>query len=132
MTERIPLVRHRDETATIECPYGDVARVVTGGDGGVANVHVVRVTKGTEHCHAGYDEVYYVLSGCGTITLGAETHPLRPGTVAVIPRGLRHSLAAVEGDTLEFIIFGTPAMAFSDARARPQKPGDGASTRQEE
>ena len=39
-------MRHRDETDLIECPYGDVARVVAGGDGGIANVHVVRVTNG--------------------------------------------------------------------------------------
>ncbi len=121
MTERTPLVRHRDETDLIQCPYGDVARVVTNGDGGIANVHVVRVTKGGEHFHAEYDEVYYVLAGRGTITLGAETHPLRPGTVTVIPRGLRHSLEAEEGDTLEFIIFGTPAMSFDDEGARPRK-----------
>ncbi len=121
MTDKTLLVRHRDETDLIDCPYGDVARVVTGGDGGVANVHVVRVTKGSEHYHAEYDEVYYVLSGRGTISFGTETHPLRPGTATVIPRGLRHSLEAADGDTLEFVIFGTPAMAFDDERARPRK-----------
>ncbi|MCY2990541.1 MAG: cupin domain-containing protein [Planctomycetota bacterium] len=36
----------------------------------MANVHVVKITKGTPHLHTGYDEVYYVLSGTGTITLG--------------------------------------------------------------
>ncbi len=121
MTERRPLVHYRDETELTSCPYGDVTRVVTGGDGGVANVHVVRVTKGTTHYHAEYEEVYYVLSGRGTITLGEEKHALRPGAVAVIPRGLPHSLEAEDGDTLEFIIFGTPAMSIDDERARPRK-----------
>ena len=44
---RQPLVHHRDETSPIDCPFGRVQRIVTGGDGGVANVHVVRITKGT-------------------------------------------------------------------------------------
>jgi mannose-6-phosphate isomerase-like protein (cupin superfamily) len=116
-----PIVRHRDQTEPIDCPFGQVQRVVTGGDGGVANVHVVRVTQGTPHVHEGYDEVYYVLSGTGTITLGDETHPLWPGTVAVIPAGVPHSLAADDGDTLEFIIFGTPPMSIDDERARPRR-----------
>ena len=72
---RQPLVRHRDETSPIDCPFGHVQRIVTGGEGGVANVHVVKITKGTPHLHQGYDETYFVLSGTGTITLGQETHP---------------------------------------------------------
>jgi quercetin dioxygenase-like cupin family protein len=65
--------------------------------------------------------VYYVLSGTGTITLGQETHPLRPGSVAVIPAGVPHSLAAEPGQELEFVIFGTPPMTMDDERARPVK-----------
>ncbi|NLE59800.1 MAG: cupin domain-containing protein, partial [Planctomycetes bacterium] len=91
-------VRHLDETAPIDCPFGHVRRIVTGGEGGVANVHVVQITKGTPHVHVGYDEVYYVLSGSGTITLDQETHPLRPGSVAVIPAGVPHSLEANSGE----------------------------------
>jgi mannose-6-phosphate isomerase-like protein (cupin superfamily) len=116
-----PLVRHRDETQPIDCPFGHVQRIVTGGEGGVANVHVVKITKGTPHLHEGYDETYFVLSGTGTITLDQETHPLRPGTVAVIPAGMLHSLEASAGSELEFVIFGTPPMRIDDERARPRK-----------
>ena len=87
----------------------------------IANVHVVRITKGTSHLHEGYHEVYYVLAGTGTITLGQETHPLRPGSVAVIPAGVLHSLEASAGEELEFVIFGVPPMAMEDERARPRK-----------
>jgi len=121
MDRKEPLVHHRDDIEPVNCPFGHVQRIVTGGEGGVANVHVVKVTKGTPHVHTGYDEVYYVLSGTGMITLDQETHPLRPGTVVVIPAGVPHSLEAATGDELEFIIFGTPPMAMDDERARPQK-----------
>ena len=57
----------------------------------------------------------------GTITLDQETHPLRSGTVVVIPAGVPHSLEADPGEELEFIIFGTPPMAMDDERAKPQK-----------
>ena len=119
---RQPLVRHRDETPPAAWPFGQMQRVVTGGEGGVANVHVAKVTKGMgPFFHTGYDEVYYVVSGSGTITLGQATHPLRPGSVAVIPAGVPHSLEADPGHELEFVIFGTPPVPIDDERARPRK-----------
>jgi mannose-6-phosphate isomerase-like protein (cupin superfamily) len=121
MDRKMPLVHQRDETSPFECPFGHVERVVTGGEGGIANVHVVTITQGSPHVHTGYDEVYYLLSGTGTITLGQETHSLRPGSVAIIPAGVPHSLEASEGEELEFVIFGTPPMAMDDERARPRK-----------
>jgi mannose-6-phosphate isomerase-like protein (cupin superfamily) len=118
---REPLVRHRDTTAPVECPFGQVQRIVTGGEGGIANVHVVKITKGLPHVHAGYDEVYYVLSGTGSVMLEGKASPLRPGSVVVIPAGLPHSLEADLGQELEYVIFGTPQMAIDDERARPRK-----------
>ena len=56
-----------------------------------------------------------------TITLRQEVHPLRPGSVAVIPKGVPHSLEAEPGQELEFVIFGTPPMSIDDERARPRK-----------
>ena len=124
MQTREAFVGYLDETAPIDCPYGVVQRVVTGGAGGVANVHVVEVSRGTTHYHEGYDEIYYVLSGQGELGVGDERHSLRPGAVAVIPRGGPHSLCAVgrEGGEgrLKFIIFGSPAMSIDDERAAPQ------------
>ncbi|MBN2581705.1 MAG: cupin domain-containing protein [Planctomycetes bacterium] len=117
-----PIVRYLDQTLPLDCPYGNVRRVVTGGLGGVANVHVVTVTAGSPHLHAGYDETYYVLAGTGTITMSGQAYPLRPGAVVVIPRGTEHALQADEGQTLEFVIFGTPAMSADDLRFTPTKP----------
>lgn len=121
-TNKEALVHYRDETQEVSCPYGTVERIMTGGQGGIANVHVVTVSEGGSHFHAAYDEVYYVLSGQGQIRLGEKEHPLRPGAVVTIPSGLVHSLVAEPGSMLEFIIFGTPAMSVEDPAARPQKP----------
>ena len=60
------------------------------------------------------------LSTALTITLGQETHPLRPGSVAVIPAGVLHSLEASAEEELEFVIFGKPPMAIDDDRAKPE------------
>lgn len=95
--------------------------MVTGGEGGIANVHVVKISKGLPHVHDGYDETYYFLSGTGTITLGKETSTVGPGTAAIIPAGVPHSLEADQGSELEFVIFGTPPMSLEDERAKPRK-----------
>lgn len=39
------LVRYRDMTRVDPCPYGQACRIVTGGEGGVANVHVITVKR---------------------------------------------------------------------------------------
>jgi mannose-6-phosphate isomerase-like protein (cupin superfamily) len=115
-----PVVRYLDETAPLSCPYGQVQRIVTGGEGGIANVHVVQVTRGERHYHRGYDEVYYLLSGTGTITLEEKTHSLRPGAVIVIPAGISHALVSDSETPLQFIIFGSPPMPIDDDRAIPR------------
>jgi quercetin dioxygenase-like cupin family protein len=120
MSRPEPIVRYRDQAPPLDCPYGHVQRVVTGGAGGVANVHIVTVTEGSPHRHDGYDETYYILAGTGTITLDGRDHGLRPGAVAVIPRGTAHALKAAPGQTLEFVIFGTPAMSADDPRFQPR------------
>ncbi|MDF3128323.1 cupin domain-containing protein [Kiritimatiellaeota bacterium B1221] len=117
-----PLVRYLDETDNISCPYGQVKRIITGGEFPGANVHVVTVSRGGEHYHPAYTEVYYVLSGTGKITLGGQIHVLRPGAVVVIPAGTVHSLASDTDEDLTFIIFGMPGMSIDAPEAHPQKP----------
>jgi mannose-6-phosphate isomerase-like protein (cupin superfamily) len=121
-SEKQPLVRHRDETPPADWPFGTMQRIVTGGEGGIANVHVAMVTKGLPpFFHTGYDEIYYVVSGTGTITLDQAKHPVRPGTAVVIPAGVLHSLEPDPGQEIEFVIFGSPPMPIEDERARPRK-----------
>jgi len=117
--QRQALVRYLDETEALECPFGNTRRVVTAGLGGIANVHVIRVTQGNPHSHRGYDETYFVLAGQGKILLAEKEYQLRPGAVVVIPAGIIHSLQAEGENPLEFIIFGTPPLSIDDERARP-------------
>ena len=116
------IVRYQHEIEPVDCPYGEVRRIVTGGEGN-GNVHVVRVTEGGEHYHSAYEETYYFLSGSGSLTIEEKTFPVCPGAVAVIPSGKVHSLISDSEKPLEFIIFGTPPMPIDDERAVPRKPG---------
>jgi mannose-6-phosphate isomerase-like protein (cupin superfamily) len=120
MADKHPLVRHRDETPSADWAFGRMQRIVTGGDGGVANVHVAKCNGLPAFYHSGYDEVYYILSGTGAVTLDGKAHRLRPGSVVVIPAGASHALEVDPGEELEFVIFGTPPIAIEDERAIPR------------
>ena len=116
-----PVVGYLDETAAIDCPYGHVRRVITGGASPVANVHLVEVSEGSPHWHEGYDEVYWVLEGRGRLEMDGKTFELRPGAAAVIPAGLVHAVYA-ETPALKFLIVGIPGMGVDDPRFAPRKP----------
>jgi len=116
------LVKHLDQTSPIDCPFGSVHRIITGGEGdAIANVHRVRVTQGSRHLHSGYNEVYYVLEGTGRVVFDDREEELRAGSVVVIPAGVPHAVFADEAGPLDFIIFGTPGMDVGDERFRPIK-----------
>lgn len=115
-----PLVRHRDETQAAAWPYGQMQRIVTGGEGGTANVHVAKTNRLPTFFHTGYDEIYYILTGRGTVTLNGVASPVRPGSVVIIPAGTTHSVEAEPGEELEFVIFGNPPISIEDDRAKPR------------
>ncbi len=60
------------------------------------------------HCHALEEELFIVLEGSGTLTLGGDEHPLRAGDVVARPpsTGVCHSIRAGE-DGLTYLAFGT-------------------------
>jgi mannose-6-phosphate isomerase-like protein (cupin superfamily) len=121
MTAKQPLVRHRDQTPPADWPFGEMRRIVTGSEEGVANVSYARLKTLPPFYHTGYDEVYYILSGTGTVKLNNEPSRLQPGSVVVIPAGTSHSLEADPGEELEFAIFGWPPMPIEDERAKPRR-----------
>ncbi|MFO7904117.1 MAG: AraC family ligand binding domain-containing protein [Pirellulaceae bacterium] len=59
------------------------------------------------------------------MTLRDETSAVGPGSVAVIPAGVPHSLEAAPSEQLELVIFGTPPMSLEDERASPRKVSPG-------
>lgn len=85
-----PLVRHVDEVAPVPCPCGHSRRIITREQSPRVGLHVTRIVSGDLHFHRETDEIYYILSGSGTIELDGEPHELRPGTTVHIPAGVKH------------------------------------------
>jgi mannose-6-phosphate isomerase-like protein (cupin superfamily) len=56
--------------------------------------------------HRGVAEVYYVMGGSGTATVGSESAPLREGDALPVQLGERHTIANPGTATLEMLVFG--------------------------
>jgi quercetin dioxygenase-like cupin family protein len=53
------------------------------------------------------DEVYYVASGAGQITVGGETRPVAPGSTIFVAAGVPHRFHDI-ADELRIVVFFAP------------------------
>jgi mannose-6-phosphate isomerase-like protein (cupin superfamily) len=69
---------------------GQIRCLIEEKDGAAAEVHHVEIHDAKLHYHERTDEIYYVISGRGTMTLDNEEVELHQGVVVYVPRGVRH------------------------------------------
>ena len=74
----------------MDCPCGESQRLLTRTNSPAVGLHVTHITHGERHFHRHTEEVYYILSGHGTIELDGATHEVRPGLAIRIPPGVKH------------------------------------------
>jgi len=53
------------------------------------------------------DEVYYVISGRGTIRVADEDRPVKPGSLVFVAAGVEHRFHSIEED-LRVLVFWAP------------------------
>ena len=70
----------------------------------------------TPHFHRDTEEIYYVLEGAGTMTVGDETEAVGPGDAILIPRGSVHSLANTGAAPMRIVLVCGPAFSREDER----------------
>ncbi len=63
---------------------------------------------GDPAAHEEFDEVIFIYSGSGSVTLGTETFPASPGMTLYIPRGTDHRFVSTEEMPLEFVWILSP------------------------
>jgi mannose-6-phosphate isomerase-like protein (cupin superfamily) len=84
--------------------------IITADDSPAVNVSHLRIDSSRYHYHQKMTELYYVLSGGGTITLDGEKHPIQEGDIVLIRPGVRHTS---EGE-MNVLITGVPAGEATD------------------
>src|SRR6516225_5604810 len=63
----------------------------------------------TAHHHQELEEIYYVLSGTGLMTVGEESHKVVPGDAVYVPRGSRHTLENTGAEPIRLLVACGPA-----------------------
>ncbi len=84
--------------------------LITADDTPAVNVSHLRIDNSRYHYHRRMTELYYVLSGSGTITLDGETYPIEQGDIVLIRPGVWHTS---EGE-MNVLITGVPAGETTD------------------
>ena len=86
---------------------GEIRCLIEEKDGAAAEVHHVRIQDAKLHYHERTDEIYYVISGKGTMTLDGEEVELHTGVVVYVPRGVRHKAT---GDLTVLVVCVPPGV----------------------
>ena len=90
--------------------------VVTPGTLGLMSSGRVRAkgptTKALDR-HDGWDQIYIILKGTGTIILGKRKIAVRAGTIIRIPQKTLHGVVLGKGEKIEYIYVN----AFADQKA---------------
>jgi len=71
-------------------------------------------TSTTKHRHLKSEEIYYILSGHGLMTVGGETQEVMPHDAVLTPPGTPHELANTGGDPLVFLCCCAPPYSHHD------------------
>ena len=60
-----------------------------------------------EHTNANGEEIYFMVEGTGTMTVGKEKQKITDGDAIYVPQGTPHSVVNDGKNTLKYIIFAT-------------------------
>ena len=66
------------------------------------------------HHHRELEEIYYVVSGSGSMTVGDETRDVSAGDAIYIPTGNRHTLRNTGSVPIKLILVCGPAFFYED------------------
>jgi mannose-6-phosphate isomerase-like protein (cupin superfamily) len=58
------------------------------------------------HSHRDHEEVYYIISGKGSIKIGKEVANFRDGDIIYIPENVIHSITNEGDEMVDFLAFG--------------------------
>ena len=66
------------------------------------------------HCHESSEEIYFISSGTGTMTLGNEKKKVKSGDSILIPPGTNHKIENTGNDMLKILCCCTPPYSHQD------------------
>ena len=67
------------------------------------------------HRHRQIEEIYYIVSGNGVMTVGGERREVGPGDAIYIPRETRHTLENTGDAPIRLLLVCGPAFFYDDS-----------------
>jgi mannose-6-phosphate isomerase-like protein (cupin superfamily) len=68
----------------------------------------------TPHHHGELEEIYYILSGRGTMTVGDQSREVGAGDAIYVPRHHRHTLENTGSEPIKLLLVCGPAFFYED------------------
>ena len=114
------IIVNRDRAAVINTPHGSeirplIDRTTSGATQcSLAEEMLPPGCAVTAHHHREIEEIYYVVSGRGLMTVGDETREVSSGDAVYVPRGSRHTLRNTGSEPIRLILVCGPAFFYED------------------
>jgi len=114
------IVVNRDRAAIINTPHGSEIRPLI--DRTTSTITRCSLAEEvlppgcavTPHHHRETEEIYYVVSGRGTMTVGSDIRAVQQGDAIYIPIGQTHTLNNTGVEPIRLILVCGPAFSYED------------------
>ena len=114
------IIINRERASVIKTPHGSELRpLMDRTTSGITQCSLAEevLPPGravTPHHHRELEEVYYILSGSGRMTVGEESSEVAAGDAIYVPRGHRHTLENTGGEPIRLLVVCGPAFFYED------------------
>jgi mannose-6-phosphate isomerase-like protein (cupin superfamily) len=114
------IVVNRQRAAVINTPHGSEIRPLI--DRTTSAIELCSLAEEVlpvgaavgRHHHLLTEEVYYILSGRGRMTVGAQVREVETGDAVFIPRGQTHTLENTGTEPMTILLVCGPAYSYAD------------------
>ena len=79
-----------------------------------------------EHHHVGQDEIFMILEGSGTITVGSEAVRVAPGSLVYAPADITHGIQPDQDGRMVMVFVKAPGRSSRPGRAAKAKTAEAA------
>ena len=114
------IIVNRERASAIKTPHGSELRpLIDRTTSGITQCSLAEemLPPGravTPHHHRELEEIYYILSGRGRMTVGEESSEVAAGDAVYVPRGHRHTLENTGDEPIRLLVVCGPAFFYED------------------
>ena len=113
------LVIHEDDGDVVPDICGTAVEMINARTAGTTKVSFAKLIikpgqKSRPHYHDITEEIYYILSGTGTVIIGDDAFDIRQGHAIFLPIGSRHQIINKGDSDLVFVCADAPVFDSND------------------